>query len=549
MLDIIRSTVYNLTETPDFFQNISERISMIGKIISVILLLAGLSGMMFSLGWIVRKGNSNRMTRLFGVCQISIILWLISQLLIIFSATSGQKLISYTIGNLGISCFAPYWLMFSAEYTDLPFKRLFRILPAVSVTAIAVVLTDPIFHLYYRNFSLVNVEYATGFYIYQVIYYICIISGIFSIFVKQSKLYGHITKQAILLILSTAVPLAVNTLTVTKVLDIGIELTPLFFAFSSMMILLALGRYGLLDINSIAIKDVIDNMDTGVIIYTPDGRVSYRNSFISENIPEYTDLPENSPEVFLNGKYLSFRRSQCNSNGKCIAEIVTVNDVTEYHRLSIEKERSRIAQEIHDSAGHTFTMINSISRILENSLLDGTSDTETLLEYIREIDGLSRSGITQLRCSINNLREDNFMKSVTQVVKTVTETIRGIDVDLCVQGVDDGKYDFCIREVYDNCREALTNAVRYSGADRIDVIIKFLADRLELYILDNGKGCDIISEHGGLSGIRSRTEKLGGNVRFSTVSGEGFSIIIKIPCRNKKSEEEVILNNKSNNCR
>lgn len=123
------------------------------------------------------------------------------------------------------------------------------------------------------------------------------------------------------------------------------------------------------------------------------------------------------------------------------------------------------------------------------------------------------------------------MKSVTQAVRTVTEAVRGIDVDLCIQGNDDGKYDFCIREVYDNCREALTNAVRYSGADRIDVIIKFLDDRLELYILDNGIGCDEISEHGGLSGIRRRTESFGGNVRFSAVSGEGFSMIIKIPCR------------------
>lgn len=510
---------------------------MSGKIISVILLLAGLAGMSFSLGWIVRKGNNNRMTRFFGICQISIVLWLISQLLIIFSVTYGQKLISYTIGNIGISCFAPYWLMFSAEYTDLPFKKLFRILSAVSVSAIAVVITDPIFHVYYRNFSLTDIEYASGFYVYQMIYYICIISGIASIFVKQSRLYGHITKQAVLLILSTAVPLAVNTLTVTKVLDTGVELTPLFFAFSSMMILLALGRYGLLDINSIAIKDVIDNMDTGVIIYTPDGRVSYRNSFVTENIPDCTDLPEGSPEVFLNGRYLSFRRSHCDSNGKRIAEIVTVSDVTEYHRLSIEKERSRIAQEIHDSAGHTFTMISSVSRILEAGLLADNSDTETMLRYVRELDGLSRSGITQLRCSINNLREENFMKSVTQAVKTVTETIRGIDVDLCVQGDDDGEYDFCIREVYDNCREALTNAVRYSGADRIDVIIKFLSDRLELYILDNGRGCDEVSEHGGLSGIRSRTEKLGGNVRFSAVSGEGFSVIVKIPCRKKQSEK------------
>lgn len=504
---------------------------MVGKIISVMLLFAGLAGMTFSLWWITRKGNSNRMTRLFAVCQVSIILWLISQLLIIFSVTVVQKRISYTIGNLGISCFAPYWLMFSAEYTGLPFRKLFRLLPVVSLSAVAVVVTDPVFHLYYRSFSMTGIEYAIGFYIYQIAYYICIISAIIAMSVRQARLYGHITRQAVLLILSTAVPLAVNTLTVTKAINTGIELTPLFFAFSSIMILIALGRYSLLDINSIAMKDVIDNIDTGVIIYTSDGRISYRNRFAMENIPEGTHFPDGSPEILLNDKYLSFRRSQCSNNGRRVADIVTVSDVTEYHRLSIEKERSRIAQEIHDSAGHTFTMISSLSRVIEAELQKTSPDTESVLQYVRELDGLSRSGITQLRCSINNLREENFMKSVTQAVRTITQAVRGIDVDLCVQGDDDGRFDFCIRAVYDNCREALTNAVRYSGADRVDVIIKFLSDRLELYILDNGKGCDSIFEHGGLSGIRSRTERLGGNVKFSSVSGEGFSVIVKIPCR------------------
>ena len=50
-----------------------------------------------------------------------------------------------------------------------------------------------------------------------------------------------------------------------------------------------------------------------------------------------------------------------------------------------------------------------------------------------------------------------------------------------------------------------------------------------MYILDNGKGCETISEHNGLRGIRERTEKLGGTVKFNSIQGEGFNTIIKIP--------------------
>ena len=77
----------------------------------------------------------------------------------------------------------------------------------------------------------------------------------------------------------------------------------------------------------------------------------------------------------------------------------------------------------------------------------------------------------------------------------------------------------------------MTNAVRYSSAERIDIILKFLSDRLELYIFDNGCGCGEINENDGLRGIRSRIEELGGTVRFGSVEGEGFSTIIKIPKR------------------
>lgn len=523
-------------------------------VIAVVFLFAGLSGMGLAVAWIVRKGNNNRLTRLFGVCQVSIILWIISQLLILFSVTLKQKQFSYMVGNVGISFFAPFWLMFSAEYTGIKLKHFMKILFSLSVSAIMLIVTNPLHHLYYSVFDMNIVDYAPLFYVYQVIYYICIISGITMMCIKHARQYNHITKQTVLLTLSIVVPLAVNTLTVTKVIDLEIELTPLFFAFSSIMILIALGKYGLLNINNIAVKDAADNMETGVIIFDMNGNISYKNKYAENilNMDKYVtiqDLAETTGIKFkdnfccvkYNERYLNFRQSFCkNNSGADVAEIITVSDVTEYHelalaekKLSIEQERNRIAQEIHDSAGHTFTMISSLSKILSVEVEKKNPDIKNMLEYISEIDGLSRSGLTQLRCSINNLREDEFMTSITKAIKTVTDTLRNVDVDLCIQGDDNGQYEFCIKEVYDNCREIITNSMRYSGASRIDIIIKFLKERLEIYVFDNGRGCDNISERNGLRGIRERTEKLGGSVKFSSVYGEGFSVIMKIPSERK----------------
>lgn len=531
-------------------------------VICVFLLFLGLCGMTGTVVWVIRRGNNNRVTRLFAACQVAIILWLISQLLILFSEARYQYWISYIIGNIGIGLFAPLWLGFTYEFSGIQKARklIFGIIPLISCSAVFFVVSNPIHRLYYSVFEVHNVSYGPLFYIYQAVYYICIIAGITMMSVKIAKENKQLSKQAMLLILSTAVPLSVNTLTLFRIIRSRIELTPLFFAFSSIMILLAVGRYDLLNINSIAMKDTVDNMDIGMAVFNNSGNITYKNraiekmvdmknardisSFMSRLSGEGGEL--RTGEFTIDSKVLALDKTICsNKRGTALSTIATLNDVTEFHelaaaekKLSIEQERNRIAQEMHDSAGHTFTMISALSKIASSELNKESPDIEAVMKSLSEIDGLSRSGVTQLRCSINNLREDEFMNTVTQAIQTVIDAVRGVETDFCTQGKEDERFAFCIRDVYDNVRETITNAMRYSEASRIDVIAKFLDDRLEVYILDNGKGCTKIKENNGLKGMRQRTEALGGTIRFMSVEGEGFSTIMKIPVKNSSISEK-----------
>ena len=499
----------------------------------VFLLFLGLCGMTGTVIWVIRRGNNNRVTRLFAACQVAIILWLISQLLILFSEVRYQYWISYIIGNIGIGLFAPLWLGFTYEFSGIQKgkKLIYWMIPFISCSAVFFVVSNPLHHMYYTVFDVNNVVYGTIFYIYQAVYYICIISGITIMSVKIARENRQISEQAVLLILSTAVPLSVNTLTLFRIIRSRIELTPLFFAFSSIMILLAVGRYDLLNINSIAMKDTVDNMDIGMAVFNKSGNITYNNKAIEKMVDMHSAKDIGSfmkalsqcddssdivsGEFNINGSVLALDKTICsNRRGTALSTIATLNDVTEFHelaaaekKLSIEQERNRIAQEMHDSAGHTFTMISALSKIASSELNKEVPDTEAVLKSLSEIDGLSRSGVTQLRCSINNLREDSFMNSVTQAIQTVIDSVRGVETDLCIQGKEDERFSFCIRDLYDNVRETVTNAMRYSEASRIDVIAKFLDSALEIYILDNGKGCGKIKENNGLKGIRQRTER------------------------------------------
>ena len=534
---------------------------MTANIISAVLVSLGLFGMLGSVTWILRRGNNNRLTRLFISCQLSIVLWLICELLELCSVTTYQLWGSYLIGNLGISFFGPLWLMLSAEYVNAGKKvgKLMKLLPCVSILSISLIFTNPRHHLYYSHFAIGNVTYGPLFYVFQAVHYICIITGITMICLKHSRRQDQISTQSFLLILSAAIPLGVNTLTLTGILHTKLKLTPLFFVISSLLILIALGKYGLLNINNIAMLDTIQNINSGVVIFDINGTVSFKNAyadklpFISKILTlndfctelekitaERINSDFESLELEYQNEFYNLKQSYSKSGakGNKVARVITISNVTEYHelvsaekKLSLEQERNRIAQEMHDSAGHTFTMISSLAKLLRFEAEKKEPSFSKMQENISEIDGLSRSGVTQLRCTINNLRDDEFMSSVIKAVQTVITAVRGVDIDLCIQGEEDSRYSFCIKEMYDNCRETVTNALRYSEATRIDIILKFLGDRIEMYILDNGKGCVSISEHNGLRGIRERTEALGGTVKFTSLIGEGFNTMIKIPLK------------------
>ncbi|WP_295074999.1 histidine kinase N-terminal 7TM domain-containing protein [Ruminococcus sp.] len=537
---------------------------MTANIISAVLNFLGLFGMLGSVTWILRRGNSNRLTYLFISCQLSIVLWLVSELLILCSVNTKQLWGSYVISNIGISFFGPLWLMLSAEYASAGkrVRKLMNFMPCISLLALTLTLLNPWHYMYYSTFVIGNVVHGPLFYVFQAIYYVCIITGITMICLKHTRRQDKISMQSFLLILSAAIPLGINTLSITGILQSRINITPLFFVFSSLLILIALGKYGLLNINSIAIRDTIQNISSGVIIFDINGAVSYKNSFaaalpfikkissmndfmweIEKITNEKFDENFESIEFVYNNCFYNLNQSYCaNKTGNKVARVVTISDVTEYHelaaaekKLSLEQERNRIAQEMHDSAGHTFTMISSLAKLVKYEAGKENPSFDDMLKNISEIDGLSRSGVTQLRCTINNLRDDEFMTSVTKAVQTIITAVRGVDVDLCVQGEEDKRYRFCIKEIYDNCRETVTNALRYSEATRIDIILKFLADRIEMYILDNGKGCDSISENNGLRGIRERTEALGGTVKFTSLKGEGFNTVVKIPIKEVQS--------------
>lgn len=523
--------------------------------------------------WLLLKGDRSGTTVALAACQILIIIWCIPQMFLWTVTQVEVKYLTYGISYVGISFIGPAWLEFSFRYCKKQIKWPERaVLFGISALNYTMFLCNDSLHLFYREFTMEQVVYGPVFYFHMVYTYLCVIGGI--VVVLREFMRKRVTALPLVLIsLSAAIPLAFNILYLSRAVESSFDLTPPVFSLSSLLMLLAVFRYDFLDINAMAFGQIFASISEGVILYNRRGRITYCNQAAARwmHIVEgdFFDLPKeqmNLPELSLeDGTRLRVRQYlHQDRSGNPTAGIVILTDVSEYYELlqkkeeleqfrmnlAVEQERNRIAQEVHDTTGHTLTMIQSLLRLmraelgqsgtgekyqqetvpgLQGASGDGPSFEDSLQQYLTQAQELAAGGIRELRCAINEMRRGGSTLTVTQGIRQLAAGVHEMEIEVEIQGEDGEGYTPLSPVVYACLREAITNALKYAGASHMDVIVKFGQSSLSLYIFDNGQGCGAIQESNGLRGIRERAHAVGGTVRVMSAQGEGFQIVMELP--------------------
>ncbi|MCQ2465028.1 MAG: histidine kinase [Oscillospiraceae bacterium] len=532
------------------------------NIIYVFLHIISLMGMATSIVWLAFRAKKERVKLVFMMCQTLIIIWSASKIADLTVTSSFQLYICYLIGNLGVCFIGSSWVHFSVLYRAGGRKHFIHHLPyALSVLNYAAVVTNPLHHMYYTELSTDAIVHGPLFYENVFFTYACILAGIAVIYRKSFVERRFSRRQAVFIALSVIVPTVLNIFFIAGVTPERFDPTPFGFSLTSIFILLAVYKYDFLDVNYMTFPNIFRNVPGGIIIADGLGSITYINETAKEYAGEISAPDDiyavvddsgfsakkndgfSEAEVNLNGRRINIRRYNHFDGENIMAAAFIMTDITKYHELiektrklntaneeiAVEKERNRIAQEVHDTAGHTLTMINSAANILRIKFPDMPDEA---MEYVEHISTEATAGISTLRMAINNMKKQSYT-GITDGIKLLADSVRGTECEVCVQGEETEKYLFCSAAVCRCCRESITNSLRYSGADRIDIVVKFLESSLEVYIFDNGCGCSEIHEGNGLSGIENRIREIGGTVSFMSSEGNGFTTAIKIPLEGK----------------
>jgi PAS domain S-box-containing protein len=199
------------------------------------------------------------------------------------------------------------------------------------------------------------------------------------------------------------------------------------------------------------------------------------------------------------------------------------------------EERTRIAQELHDTLLQTFL---SASMQLSTAL-DDIPPNSPVKPQLDRIHQIMNQGIAEGRNTIRDLRSsDSHTLDLVLALSRVQQELaiqRDIDFRVVVAGRQQPLRPSVQHETYCIGKEALLNAYRHSRANRVEFELEYTDTGLRMRIRDNGSGIDphVLQAgrdgHWGLLGMRERATRIGGQLEISSSANAGTEVRLSIP--------------------
>ncbi|WP_234021882.1 MULTISPECIES: sensor histidine kinase [unclassified Streptomyces] len=199
----------------------------------------------------------------------------------------------------------------------------------------------------------------------------------------------------------------------------------------------------------------------------------------------------------------------------------------ELARRAVEEERLRFSRDLHDLLGHTLSVIvvkSEAARRLAPRSMDAA------LSQITDIESVGRQALTEIREAVTGYREGSLSTELDRARSALTAA--GIEPVVRRSGPPlTPQSEALLGWVV---REAVTNAVRHSGAARCEITVAGAAERVRLTVSDDGRGAAAVAATPGVggTGLKGLTERLataGGSLTAGPSARGGFTVTAELP--------------------
>lgn len=207
----------------------------------------------------------------------------------------------------------------------------------------------------------------------------------------------------------------------------------------------------------------------------------------------------------------------------------------EQQRNAIVAERTRFARDIHDTLAQGFTGIMMQLNAAEQRLPADSTDARGHIEKARQ---LASESLEEARRSVSALRagalsNGSLLEAMEQIGRKLTSDSGGqleTRLETQLEGQPYALPEQCEANLLRIAQEALTNAVRHSGAERIRILLAYRTGSVVLEVGDSGRGMSGVELSGfGVDGMRERAREIGGEIKILSDPGRGTRIVVTVP--------------------
>ncbi|SEG35351.1 sensor histidine kinase [Paenibacillus sp. UNC499MF] len=212
----------------------------------------------------------------------------------------------------------------------------------------------------------------------------------------------------------------------------------------------------------------------------------------------------------------------------------------EIARLSKIEERQRISRDLHDTLGHTLSLITLKGELAEKMI---PKNPEKAVREVQDIQATSRAALKQVRELVSDMNMVTIREEFDRAKQILAAG--GIVLELMAgEGAEDEAPPL-IGNILGMClREAVTNVVKHSKAKVCAVQWASDEEGYRLTVSDNGIGFDRDERQpdlgtNGLRGMRERLKLVDGTCSFESAGGRGTRVVFKVPKVTKSTEKEA----------
>jgi ligand-binding sensor domain-containing protein/signal transduction histidine kinase len=200
-------------------------------------------------------------------------------------------------------------------------------------------------------------------------------------------------------------------------------------------------------------------------------------------------------------------------------------------------ERTRIAQELHDTLLQGFLSASMQVHVAADCLPEDARAKPILTRALQQMSQVIEEGRNTVRGLRSSKSASLDLEHAFSLVRQEFGPLVKDDAEfrVIVDGEQRHLHPLLRDEVYRIGREALLNAFRHSGAKHVEIELRYSSSQLRIFVRDDGSGIDPKTVeagrdgHWGLSGMRERADRIGGQLHVFSRAAGGTEVELDVP--------------------